>query len=79
MQASDYYVDQLLSKSQYLRLQPAFDDPMAPALLRNRRIGIDVKQKEVLLLMQQFAEQVYQAGKGQILAFLGEEGKDFPA
>lgn len=73
MQAADYYVNQLLSQRQYLRLQPAFDDPMAPALIRNKRIGIDVKKSKTLQAMKDFAEQVYRARQQQILEFLGEK------
>ena len=74
MQACDYYVNQLLAEKQYLRLQPSFDMPLAPELIRNKRIGMDVKRKELLLAMKQFAEQYYLMWRKEILQFMLDGG-----
>ena len=70
MQASSYYVDQLLSPEQYKRIQLYFDRPEAPPLLQGKNIGLDVKSRDILEAMVQYAEQVYQQRREEILGFL---------
>lgn len=73
MQASDYYVNQLLAPGQYLRLQPAFDHPQTPPLIRGKRIGMDVKQVRILKAMKEYAEQIYAHEREAILRFLKKD------
>ncbi len=70
MQASSYYVDQLLSPKQYKRIQLYFDRPEAPPLLLGKSVGLDVKSRNILDAMVQYAEEVYRQRKDEILAFL---------
>lgn len=70
MQASSYYVNQLLSADQYKRIQLYFDREEAPAVLRGKMLGLDIKNRELLLAMEQYAEQVYLRHKDELLDFL---------
>lgn len=70
MQASSYYVNQLLSPGQYMRIQLFFNHPEAPELLKGKNIGQDVKRRDLLEAMVQYAEQVYSQHRNEILSFL---------
>lgn len=70
MQASAYYVDQLLSPAQYRRIQLFFDREEAPAGLRGKNLGLDVKRRDLLEAMVQYAEKVYSQNRTDILSFL---------
>lgn len=70
MQASDYYVDQLLKPDQYKRIQLYFDRKEAPAPLQGKNIGLDVKHKPLLEAMVDYAEQFYQKEKESLYRFL---------
>ncbi|WP_017733707.1 patatin-like phospholipase family protein [Nafulsella turpanensis] len=70
MQASSYYVDQLLAPSQYKRIQLFFDRPEAPDILRGESLGPDVKRRDLLEAMVQYAEEVYRRNRSEILSFL---------
>ncbi|CAM4099066.1 patatin-like phospholipase family protein [Gillisia limnaea] len=70
MQASDYYVNQLLGKDQYKRIQLYFDLPEAPGLIRGKTVGLDVKRKDLLKAMIQYANEVFDREKDQIFEFL---------
>jgi patatin-like phospholipase/acyl hydrolase len=70
MQASSYYVDQLLAPSQYKRIQLFFDRAEAPEKLRGENLGPDVKRRDLLEAMVQYAEQVYRQNRNELLSFL---------
>ncbi len=70
MQASSYYVDQLLAPSQFKRVQLFFDREDAPAKLQGEHIGIDVKRRDLLEAMVQYADETYQRNRNEILHFL---------
>lgn len=70
MQASSYYVDQLLAPSQYKRIQLFFDRPEAPDILNGASLGPDVKRRDLLEAMVLYAEEVYRRNKNEILRFL---------
>ena len=71
MQTSLYYLDQLLDDHQYLRIQLFFDREEAPDLIKDKNIGMDVKRKDLLLAMKQYAEEYFEQNKSGILEFLG--------
>lgn len=71
VQVSEYYVNQVLPDGHYKRLQPAFDSNDTPAVLRNKDLGMDVKDAILLDAMKKFAEAFYQKNKKAIHEFLG--------
>lgn len=70
MQASDYYVNQLLKKDQYKRIQLYFDLAEAPQELRGKTLGLDVKRKDILEAMIQYANTIFEKEKDEILDFI---------
>lgn len=70
MQATDYYVSQLLGKDQYQRIQLYFDSPETPGLIRGKSLGLDVKRKDLLRAMVEYAEKIYHQKKHQIFDLL---------
>ncbi len=75
VQVSEYYIRQVMPDNRYLRLDPHFDDPSAPPLIRNKIIHLDEKRKDILLAMQDFARDFYYKHENAILNFLGEVKK----
>lgn len=70
MQASDYYVNQLLGPDQYKRIQLYFDQDETPDLIRGKSIGLDVKAKPILEAMVAYAHQVFERERNSIYDFL---------
>ena len=70
MQASDYYVNQLLGPDQYKRIQLYFDAPNTPRIIRNKTMGLDVKKRAILRAMITYANLIYDNEKENILGFL---------
>lgn len=70
MQASDYYVNQLLRSDQYKRIQLYFDLPETPQLLRGKSLGLDVKRKDLLEAMVEYANSVFDQQRDAIYNFL---------
>jgi uncharacterized protein len=72
VQASEYYVQQVLEPHQYKRIQLAFDSPEAPLLLHNQKknMGMDVKKPELLNAMKEFATAYFHKHKRAILDFV---------
>ena len=70
VQVSEYYVCQVLPDGNYKRLQPAFDSKDAPPELKNKDLGMDVKDPALLGAMKKFAEDFYKKNKTDILKFL---------
>ncbi len=70
MQASSYYVNQLLPKSRYIRIHPSFNHSDAPALIRNKVLGFDVKEKKYLQAMHQYAKAIFTSEKNRIYELL---------
>ncbi|MCA6073990.1 patatin-like phospholipase family protein [Fulvivirga sedimenti] len=59
VQAAEYYISQLLKSSQYIRIQAKFDDPQAPLKIRDKVLGLDVKDKELLNSLVVMAKDIY--------------------
>lgn len=70
MQTTEYYIEQLLHKSQYLRIPLLFDDNRAPKSIRNEKLGLDVTKKTHLLGMKEFAKKMYIHYKDAIIRLL---------
>jgi uncharacterized protein len=71
MQSTLYYVKQVLDKDQYYRVELFFDDEAAPAVLKNKAVGLDAKGNDVLEGMHQFALDTFHKQKDEIAVFLG--------
>lgn len=70
MQASTYYVNQLLQKDKYLRIQPLFNSIEAPTVLRDKVVGFDVKDAKHLRAMHDYAKDIFVKNKDEIYDFL---------
>lgn len=70
VQASEYYVDQLIPKDRYMRIQLYFDREEAPTQIRNKILGLDVKDTRTLKAMKKYAENYYQANRKVLMDFL---------
>lgn len=70
MQASAYYVNQLLPGDSYLRIQPVFNSADAPAVIRDKVVGFDVKNFKYLKAMHEYAKSIFNRNKNQIYTFL---------
>lgn len=75
VQAAEYYVNQLLGKDQYLRIQLNFDHPEAPPEIRGQVLGQDVKNEVYLKAMRAYANAVFDRRKKEILSFLEPENQ----
>jgi uncharacterized protein len=71
VQAADYYVRQVVNQQDYKRIQLEFDSREAPSTLKDQTLGLDVKDSKLLKAMQEYAIQMYDQRKAEILAFLG--------
>ena len=70
VQASNYYVSQLLPDDRYKRLQLFFNEDDAPAAIRNKTMGLDVKDAKLLKAMKSYAEALCAKEMDNILDFL---------
>lgn len=70
VQASEYYVQQVLRDEHYLRIQPEFTAADAPPVLKDKTLGLDVKDKKLLQAMHDYAKTVYTKDKKKILDFI---------
>lgn len=71
MQSTWYYVQQLLTEEQRVRIELFFDDPKAPRILQSKPVGLDATKKEILSAMHEFAVLTYETEKDRIKKFLG--------
>jgi patatin-like phospholipase/acyl hydrolase len=71
MQSTWYYVQQVLTDEQRLRIELFFDDPKAPRILQEKPVGLDATKKEILEAMHAFAILTYETEKESIRKFLG--------
>ncbi|WP_020567871.1 patatin-like phospholipase family protein [Neolewinella persica] len=70
MAANQYYVQQFLNPSQYFRLSAYYKADDAPGVLKDKKLKIDVTDKEQLLAIQSYAEKTYAKQREALLAFL---------
>lgn len=70
VQASNYYVSQLLPDDRYKRLQLFFNKDDAPAAIRNKTMGLDVKDTKLLEAMKSYTEALCIKEMDNILNFL---------
>ncbi len=72
VQCSEYYVRQLLSKGNYLRLQPDFSEDICPSELKGIKIDLDIKNVDTLEILRQFACDFYELNKSAIMDLIEE-------
>lgn len=70
VQASNYYISQLLPRERYKRIQLFFDRDDAPKAIRNKSLGMDIKDRGLLRAMKEYAEYIFEQEKDEILEFL---------
>jgi patatin-like phospholipase/acyl hydrolase len=70
MVANQYLTQEILPKENYLRINVYYKDPAAPLILRDRKLKIDVTDKEQLSAIKTYAEVTYTKQRQQILNFL---------
>lgn len=70
MVANQYISEEILPEENYLRINAYYKDESAPDVLRNKKLKIDVTDKEQLLAIRQYAEQIYDQRKPDIQSFL---------
>ena len=70
VQAADYYVRQVINAENYKRIQLEFDAADAPRQLKGQALGLDVKNPTLLKAMHEYAGDVYESCKQEILSFL---------
>jgi uncharacterized protein len=73
MQASDYYIRQLIPDKRLRRIQFEFDAKDSPEVLKNPKkvLGLDVKDPILLQALHDYAKSTYKKKKDDILKFLG--------
>ncbi|MDB5206706.1 MAG: Patatin [Flavisolibacter sp.] len=73
MQSTMYYIKQILEDEQFHRVELFFNDPDAPAILKEKPVGMDAKEDVILKAMHQFAKDTYLKQRDKIAAFLNLE------
>jgi patatin-like phospholipase/acyl hydrolase len=71
MVASQYYMHQFLNEDQYMRLSAYYKAADAPAVLKNKKLAIDVTDPEQLNAIKAYAEQIFEREKERLFGFLG--------
>lgn len=71
MVAVQYYLRQIMPEGQYYRLNAWYGADDAPDILKNKKLKIDVTDKQQLIAIKTYAEKIYQQNKTGIFNFLG--------
>ena len=70
MVANQYISEEILPKENYLRINAYYKDESAPDILRNKKLKIDVTDREQLLAIKGYAEKIYDLNKASIHSFI---------
>src|SRR5687768_9497712 len=70
MVANQYISEEILPKENYMRVNAYYKDESAPDILRNKKLKIDVTDREQLLAIKSYAESIYAFQKASILNFI---------
>ena len=70
MISNQYLSQQILPPENYLRINAYYKDESAPDILRKKKLKIDVTDKEQLMAIRDFAQQIYQLNKSSIISFI---------
>ncbi len=67
---TQYLMREMLEPSQYLRVNPYYKSEEAPAVLKNKKLRIDVQEREQLEAIKSYAEATFEKEKASILKLL---------
>jgi len=70
MVANQYLTKEILPKENYLRINAYYKDEAAPAILRNKKLRLDVTDSAQLHAIKDYATDVYAANRNAILNFI---------
>lgn len=70
MVANKYLAEEILPDSNYLRINTYYKGEMAPSILKNKKLKIDVTDKEQLQAIKDYAEQIFDSRQSDILSFI---------
>ncbi len=70
MVSNQYYMHQFLDEEHYMRLNAYYKADDAPAILKNKKLRIDVRDPEQLEAIKGYAETIFQQEKGELKSFL---------
>lgn len=70
MVGNQYITEEILPVENYMRINAYYKDESAPDVLRNKKLKIDVTDREQLLAIRQYAEQTYDQHKASIISFI---------
>lgn len=71
MVATQYYLNQVFSKAQYLRINVNYNAADSPKALRGQKLAIDVRNDAQLRAINEYAHLTYQAESQNIKNFIG--------
>ena len=67
---SQYLMREILHEQQYLRINPYYKSAEAPAVLKNEKLKIDVREPEHLEAIKSYAEFTFEKEKNKIMDFI---------
>jgi len=67
---SQYLMREILHEQQYLRINPYYKSAEAPAVLKNEKLKIDVREPEHLEAIKSYAEFTFEKEKNKIMDFM---------
>lgn len=70
MVANQYLSREILPEENFLRINAYYKDESAPAVLRSKKLKIDVVDPEQLKAIKSYANDIYQQNKSSILSFI---------
>jgi len=70
MVANQYLTKEILPKENYLRINAYYKDEDAPAILRDKKLKLDVTDPEQLKAIKEYATDTYAAKRNEILNFI---------
>jgi hypothetical protein len=70
MVANQYLTKEILPKENYLRINAYYKDEDAPAILRDKKLKLDVTDPEQLKAIKDYATDTYVANRNAILNFI---------
>lgn len=72
MVATQYYLNQVFTKDQYLRINVNYNAPDSPRALRGQKLAIDVRNDTQLRAISEYAHLTYQAEGTNIKNFISQ-------
>lgn len=70
MAANQYFMHQFLDEEHYMRLSAYYKAEDAPAILKDKKLKIDVRDEEQLQAIKAYGEAIFEREKGELMSFL---------